>query len=288
MKQRRASRFNARQYMVERDFEVYYYSDAHFHPVGSHSHDYYEFYFFESGSVTMELAGAPYPLRQGDLLVVPPHTPHRAVVSDDGTPYRRFVVWIGTAFLADLTAQAEEYGYLAERASREQAYLYHFDPLAFNDIRLHLFALLDELHERRFGAQEQLRLALRGLLLTVSRLAWEQHRPPRDEADKYARIAAYVDRHLGDELTLDTIAGQFYLSKSYVSHLFKESTGMSICQYLTQKRLSAICAAMKSGTPITEACLQYGFRDYSAFYRAFRKQYGVSPREYRGEYALPK
>lgn len=228
MPQRRASQFNARQYMVERDFEVYYYSDAHFHPVGSHSHDYYEFYFFESGSVTMELDGAPYPLRQGDLLVVPPHTPHRAIVADDGRPYRRFVCWIGTEFLADLTAQAEEYGYLTDRARREQAYLYHFDPLTFNDIRLHLFALLDELHTRRFGGAEQLRLALRRLLLTVSRLAWEQHRPVRDEADKYARIAAYVDQHFSEALSVETIASRFYLSKSYVSHLFKESTGMSL------------------------------------------------------------
>ena len=286
MKQRRASQFNARQYMVERDFEVYYYSDAHFHTVGSHSHDYYEFYFFESGSVTMELAGSPYPLRQGDLLVVPPHTPHRAIVADDGQPYRRFVCWIGTEFLADLTAQAEEYGYLTERARREQAYLYHFDPLTFNDIRLHLFALLDELHTHRFGGAEQLRLALRRLLLTVSRLAWEQHRPVRDEADKYARIAAYVDQHFSEALSVETIASRFYLSKSYVSHLFKESTGMSLYRYVTQKRLSAIGAAIKSGVPIARACAQYGFSDYSAFYRAFRRQYGLSPAEYRAKHTL--
>lgn len=286
MQQRRASRFNARQYMVERDFELYYYSDAHFHPVGSHSHDYYEFYFFESGSVTMELAGETCPLRQGDLLVVPPGTAHRAVVADDGTPYRRFVCWIGTAFLAHLTAQAPEYGYVTDRARRERGCLYHFDPVTFNEIRLRLFALLDELHTDRFGGAEQRRLALRSLLLTVNRLACEQRYPPRDEGNTYALLSAYVDQHLGEPLRLADIAGQFYRSPSYVSHLFKERTGMSLYQYLTQRRLSAVCAAMKSGTPITEACLQYGFRDYSAFYRAFRKQYGLSPAEYRAKHTI--
>ena len=96
MPRKRSSDFNVRQYMVERDFEIYYYSDVHFHSVGNHSHNYYEFYFFESGAVTMETAGKAFALKQGDLLVLPPGVEHRAAVKDDGQPYRRFVFWIGS------------------------------------------------------------------------------------------------------------------------------------------------------------------------------------------------
>ncbi len=56
---------------------------------------------------------------------------------------------------------------------------------------------------------------------------------------------------------------------------------MSVYQYLTQKRLAAICAEIKSGVPIGEACLHCGFHDYSSFYRAFFKTYGMSPSDYR-------
>ena len=50
----RESRFSTRQYMLNEDYEVYYYNDLHFTSVGSHSHDYYEFYFFEEGDVVLD------------------------------------------------------------------------------------------------------------------------------------------------------------------------------------------------------------------------------------------
>ena len=55
MKKERSTAFNPRQYMLSRDFEIYYYSDLHFQSVGRHSHDYHEFYFFVEGAVSMEL-----------------------------------------------------------------------------------------------------------------------------------------------------------------------------------------------------------------------------------------
>ncbi len=283
MPRKRSSDFNVRQYMVERDFEIYYYSDVHFHSVGNHSHNYYEFYFFESGAVTMETAGKAFALKQGDLLVLPPGVEHRAAVKDDGQPYRRFVFWIGSDYLTDLTEQAEEYGYLTRRAEKDGACLYHFDLLTFNSVRIQLFSLLDELHTQRYGRQERLRLEVRSLLLLLNRLVHEQRetRNPKDEKNKYALISAYIDEHLAEPLTVEKIAGEFYLSKSYVSHLFRESTGLSVYKYLTKKRLDAICAAVHSGTPIGEACLTYGFQDYSSFYRAFQKEYGMSPSSYR-------
>ena len=210
MPRKRSSDFNVRQYMVERDFEIYYYSDVHFHSVGNHSHNYYEFYFFESGAVTMETAGKSFALKQGDLLVLPPGVEHRATVTDDGQPYRRFVFWIGSDYLTDLTEQAEEYGYLTRRAEKDGACLYHFDLLTFNSIRIQLFSLLDELHTQRYGRQERLRLEVRSLLLLLNRLVHEQReaRNPKDEKNKYALISAYIDEHLAEPLTVEKIAGE--------------------------------------------------------------------------------
>ena len=63
--------------------------------------------------------------------------------------------------------------------------------------------------------------------------------------------------------------------------MFKENVGLSIHQYITKKRLSLCQEAIRSDTNITEVYQAYGFGDYSSFYRAFKKEYGISPKEYR-------
>ncbi len=280
---RRSSKFISRQYMLSKDYEIYYYNDLHFHSVGSHSHDYYEFYFFESGAVSMEIADRQYALHQGDMLIIPPGVLHRAVVADEGGAYRRFVFWLSRAFVQALTDQAAEYGFLTRCAEQQRQYRYSFDIFTFNTIRTLLFSVLDELHTNRYARQERLQIELRRLLLTVNRLAYEQQHQKngKEEPSQYALISAYIDEHLSEPLTLELIAGQFFLSKYYVAHLFRQSAGLSVLQYLTKKRLAAVCAAIQSGQPIHEACLQYGFQEYSSFYRAFQKEYGLSPSAYR-------
>ena len=116
MAKRQSSQFNTRQYMLSEDFEVFYYSDTHFRSMGSHSHDYYELYFFEEGAVTMVIDEKPYPLRQGDVILIPPGVSHRAQLTDGEKPYRRFVFWVSQPFLAVLEGRSPAYGYLLRRA----------------------------------------------------------------------------------------------------------------------------------------------------------------------------
>ena len=60
MKKNLKSKFQRRQYMLSRDFEIYYYSDSHMENVDSHMHDYYEFYFFLEGDVSILVEDKSY------------------------------------------------------------------------------------------------------------------------------------------------------------------------------------------------------------------------------------
>ena len=77
-----------------------------------HCHDYYEFYFFVEGDVAMEIDGTSHQLRPGDVIVVPPGIVHRAILTDSGVPYRRFVFWISKACCDDLLKESMDYMYV--------------------------------------------------------------------------------------------------------------------------------------------------------------------------------
>lgn len=282
MPKRQSSKFNTRQYMLSDQFEVYYYSDTHFRSVGSHSHDYYELYFFEEGAVTMVIGDTPYPLQPGDVIVIPPGIDHRVILSDSEKSYRRFVFWQSRALVEAMESRSPDYGYLLRRAEDRGGYVFRFDLPTFNAIRTKLFTLLDETHADRFGKQAAIDLSISELLLFLSRAVHEQEqrRNGREQLSRYEAITHYVDDHLDEPLSLDALAKEFYLSKYYLVHLFRENTGLSLHQYILKKRLAACCDAMQGGTAVGEAYRQWGFGDYSAFYRAFRKEYGMSPSAY--------
>lgn len=274
--------FVSRQYMLSKDYEIYYYSDLHFQSVGIHSHDYYEFYFFVEGAVSMEVGGRRYPLAVGDVVIVPPGVPHRAVLTDSAVPYRRFVFWLSREYAEALAAQSKDTVSCLRRAEAGRFH-WHFDILTFNSLRGSLFDLLDELHADRFGKQTKVDLDIRQLLLRLSRLIYEQSdkRSRLETVSKYEAITAFIDAHLEEDLSLDRLAREFFLSKYYIAHLFQDSVGLSVHQYVIKKRLAACCGAIQSGAKVSEVYLTYGFRDYSSFYRAFQKAYAMSPSAYR-------
>ena len=117
------------------------------------------------------------------------------------------------------------------------------------------------------------------LLLTLSRTVWQRENPRarKETRSSYQLITDYVAGHLDADLSLDTLSRELYLNKYHIAHLFQENTGLSLHQYITKKRLSACVDAMQSGKRISEIWSQFGFLNYSSFYRAFRKEYGCSP-----------
>lgn len=286
MKQTLRSAFNARQYMQTRDFEVFYYSDLHFKAVGSHAHNYYEFYLFAEGNVTMVIAGKNHPLKPGDLVIVPPGINHHAIIPDSEVPYRRFIFWISQDFANSLMHQSVDYVYLMQQAASQGRYLYHLNAEDYNASLSMFLRLLEEIHSNRYGKNAAVTLDVSSLILNLNRMIYEKAHPitSEDDPDLFQKLSAYISDHLLESMTLDDLAEQFFVSKFYIAHIFKEELGVSIHQYITKKRLSACRDAMLNGANPGKIYLDYGFGDYSSFFRAFKKEYGLSPREYRDVY----
>lgn len=283
MKEKYQSEFSLRQYMLSRDFEIYYYKDLGLKKVAPHTHDYYEFYFFLAGNVSMKINGTGYPLKSGDILFIPPDTSHQLIVHGNEVPYRRFVFWISQAYYEYLLSLSKDFGYLVSYATATNTYIFHTDHISYNLTQSIILHLLEELHSDRFGRETQLHVCVYELLLHLNRIVYEKNHLKKEgkERSLYLNILNYIESHPEENLSLDQLAEVFYVSKYHIAHEFKNSLGISVHQYVTKKRLSLCRDALLENKNITEIYQKYGFGDYSSFYRAFKKEYGVSPKEFR-------
>lgn len=288
MRKNLQSAFNTRQYMVSQDFEIYYYNDHNPPKVSLHSHNYYEFYFFLEGDISIQIGKEIYPIRHGDILLVPPGISHRPVFHSQEIPYRRFVFWISQDYYRHLQQLSLDYVYLIDYVQTSKNYIFHNDPITFNAVHSKIVRLLEEMHSQRFGRNTQISLCVNDLIFYLNRLVYEQNEPCRhsEELDLYQQLIEYIEDHLNENLSLEAIAQEFYVSKYHIAHIFKDRLGMSIHQYITKKRLTFCREAILGKASITEIYQSFGFSDYSSFYRAFKKEFGMSPKEYRDIQAM--
>ena len=95
-------------------------------------------------------------------------------------------------------------------------------------------------------------------------------------------IIRYLQEHLDKEIRLNILANEFHLSSQYISQLFKSEIGVNFLAYLTSIRMERakklLLATSLSIGEISEKC---GYADYRVFTKAFKKEEGSTPSQYR-------
>ncbi len=282
-KQELITPFSTRQYMFSRDYEIYYYSDIPSTKVTDHAHDYYEFYFFLEGNVDIVVDNTHINLKPGDLVVIPPNVRHHPEFLDGTTPYRRFVLWISAEYCNRLMQASTDYGYLMQHVTTSKSYRFSNDVLAFNELQSALFNIAAEVKGNRFGKDAKVSLMINDLILTLNRMIYERKTVSNISAKEKLSgvINDFIMLHLDEDLSLERLEKEFFVTKYHIEHVFKEDYGISLHKYVQMKRLYACRDAIGSGKSIQETYLLYGFNDYSVFFRAFKKEFGLSPKEYQ-------
>ena len=126
-------------------------------------------------------------------------------------------------------------------------------------------------------------------LLHLDRVLYNRIFPVENDTAKplFSQICDHIHTHLSENLSLEVLAEQFFVSKYYIAHTFKENMGLSTHQYILKKRLHASKGSILAGMPLNEVSDNYGFQNYATFFRAFKKEFGISPREFKDTCRLP-
>jgi len=265
----RSQNFDPRQHMTAQTFEIFHYKEPRPADVEVHHHDFYEVYHLLKGHVDYWVEGRIVSMEPGDLLLINPMELHRPMIRDQA--YERIVLWIDREYLQSLSPalcacfEADDRVHLIHRGAEK--------------VTVHLRDLVREYYSQDGCAP----FAAQGIFLQfmaqLNRLsAKSSYQEECRQSPIVQTTLQYISENIADDLSLEKLAAVCYVSKYHLSHTFTKEVGVSIYRYIMLRRLLLARQLLAAGEPAGTVCRSCGFTDYTGFYRAFRSEYGISPK----------
>lgn len=246
-----------------------------------HSHIFYELICCHHTNGAEYLIGTErYKLQKGDIILIPPGVSHRPLLPDNmQEPYTRDVLWVSTDFLSKLSEiipKIESLNLNPQNLLRTAGTRWEYITDMFRQG-------VQEATAAQLGWETMVTANTMSILIHLLRAIQDfSAKPPQAEKPEHLdQFITYVEEHLSQKITLAGTARHFYISESTVTQTFRKKMGISFYRYVTQRRLIASKTLIESGIPLETVAEQVGFTDYSSFFRAFKQEYGISPRQYR-------
>ncbi len=267
-------------YLLEK-FRLFHLKDKKPKEYEYHYHDFHKLLWFISGNVEYHIEGKAYKLEPHDILLINSGQIHKPFIGTD-EPYERYVFYISKEFLEEHSEEESSLDLCFQMAYKEEGSVVRLSPsdsgLLFETVRL----LEQAEKEQAYASEMYRRILFLKLLIELNRCCVRScdvfHKMARYDK-KIVEMIHYINDHLKEDLSIESISSHFYLSKYHMMRKFKEETGYSMHQYIVEKRILAARNMILSGTPATTACMECGFKDYSTFSRAYRKLLNRIPSE---------
>lgn len=245
-----------------------------------HCHNFYEVYLFLEGDADYLVEGKQYRPTPGSLLLLSPHCFHGVRVNSD-MPYRRYSIHFHPDILS-----AERRSFLLSAfpsPDRRNADIY-FEQVEKHGIVSCFEALADCADQAEALRIRLLPIYVEALLARIVSMSREVSVPSAEtgSSDTVSDILLYLNRHVGEPVTLDQLSERFYISKHHLNKVFRRATGTTVFDYLLHKRVILAQELLTGGLSAQEAAVRAGFGDYSSFYRSYRRILGHSPLKDRG------
>jgi len=245
-----------------------------------HFHDLFELLLPLTSPGNIFVNDQVYPLERGTLYLIGESTLHRTIATG---AHARYVLHISRRSLAQLSTPQTDFTQLAHSAFRRAV----LDPGELTEITELFQALERNKNDGSFGSDIRQLTALLDLLLRVApalSAATAGEAIQNKDFAKVSPILDYIRDNLTEPLSLDQIAGQFYISKHYLCRIFKSATGFSVMEYIIYSRVLRARQLLQEGISVQEAGERSGFSDNSHFIRTFGHLTGVTPGRYAREY----
>ena len=270
--------FNRAGYLKE-NYHYFHLRDTAGQERDFHFHEFDKVVVLLSGHVDYTVEDITYALKPWDVLLVKHHTIHKALI-DKTEPYDRVIIYLDGKYFDRIMPNAGLMDCF-EKADKDARQRITPDDGQQEQLAAALEDYEAAMRDEELGAEAIRDTQMVKLLVLINRIyASGSTAPDRAEATRDPKIAAvlsYINENLGRELSVDELAEQAYLSRYHFMRLFKAQTGSTVHAYVRQKRLLYAARLIREGESAARAAAESGFSDYSAFHRAFRESFGISP-----------
>lgn len=222
-------------------------------------HHYHEFVLFLDGNSTLISKNIQQELTPGNLVLIPKEHLHQFCITAPAE-YKRCIIGF---------CETPEISGLIRTVMTEVKVIY-----LPNQKITELFENLMETAKSRLADTEKhllIQASLLQLLVYSKQFASEEISRTVNISPVTQQAIRYMDSNYSQKLSVQDMARHLYVSPSTLAHTFKKEMNISLYQYLSKRRISAVHKLIENGESYTEAVLKSGFSDYSCFYRIQKK-----------------
>ena len=265
------------------NFKIFHIRDKKDIKFEYHHHDFSKIVILIDGDLTYYIEGKAYILKPWDILFVNKNEIHKPVVNPNKY-YERIVIWLNPDFMAKYAQGNNDLLKCFEVAIKNNYNLLRLNMKSIEIIKNLIQDIQNCNNSNEFGSEILKESLFLQLMVLMNRLFLNSDKNRDIEDIQYDKtiegVLNYINSNLENDLSIDTIASEFFISKYYLMRKFKNQIGSSIHNYVVQKRLILARSLISDGLSMSSVCSRCGFNDYSSFVRAFKKVYGVSPSNY--------
>lgn len=258
-----------KQGYLKEDIRIFELKDKSERSFEFHYHDFFKIIIFLSGKVVYNIEGKNYELKPSDIVLVAKDEIHKPIIDPD-YEYERIVLYLSQSFLRQDEKLSECFSVAKEN---------HTNVMRLSNVDFSRLVELLHLAVKKEKTNEYAGKLLSGLHITEGLLLINEsvHKNGLlfegsvSYDKKIVAVCEYINSHLSEEITVEILSDKFYISKYYLMRKFKEYTGITIHNYILEKRILLTKELTDSGEKITTACIDAGFKDYSTYLRAKKR-----------------
>lgn len=275
------SSFNNKIGYLDDNFKIFHIRDKKELNFDYHHHDFNKIIILISGNAKYFIEGKTYNLKPWDILFINHNDIHKPIV-DPNEYYERVVIWTKAKFENEGVKNESSLLQCFNIAKTARHNLLRLNNSNIEILKNLVSQIVYTKETNNFGNDILSYAIFLQTMVFINRWFIESEKN-KDDVTSYKivdDVIEYINSNIDKDLSIDTLAAKFKVSRFSLSRYFKSKTGNPLHNYIIKRRLILAKELIGEGYSMKTVSEKCGFKDYSTFVRGFKKEYNISPRDY--------